>query len=173
MVGKLVFTVTGWRFENELPNIPRCVIIFGPHTSNWDFLFGMAAIFALRLKAEWMGKHTIFRKPFGGIVQWIGGIPIDRRASKGMIERMVEEFKTRDKCFLVISPEGTRRTVRRWKSGFYYIAFGADVPILMACFDYPDKTITFGPLMTPTGDYVADVEKLQSIMAGKRGKNSQ
>lgn len=172
VMGKLILELTGWRFENELPNIPKCVVIFAPHTSNWDFVFGMAIIFGLQIEVEWIGKHTLFRKPLGSIARWIGGIPIDRRSSQGMIERMVKRLKTRDKFFLAIAPEGTRKKTRRWKSGFYYIALGANAPILMVCFDYPDKVISFSQLMHPTGDYDADVEELQLTVAGIRGKNS-
>jgi 1-acyl-sn-glycerol-3-phosphate acyltransferase len=172
MLGRWIFRVAGWRFESELPNVSRGVIIFGPHTSNWDFVFGMAVILTLRIKATWIGKHTLFKRPFGGIFRWLGGIPIDRRASQGMIGQMIDTFRDKDKFFLVLAPEGSRKKVRRWKSGFYYIALGAGVPILVACLDYANRLVTFSPLIDPSGDYEADLKMIQAIVAGKKGKKA-
>ena len=172
-IGKFVYAIFEWGFKNEFPNIPKFVIAFGPHTSNWDFVFGVAGIFILGAKISWMGKHTLFRKPFGGIVRWVGGIPIDRSSSHGMVDTMINQYKNIDKLILAIAPEGTRKKVARWKSGFYHIATGADVPILMACFDYKNKVISFGPLIYPAGDFDADMEKMQSVFEKIRGKKSQ
>ena len=169
----LTLSLAGWRFVSELPNTPKGVAIFGPHTSNWDFLIGMAVVFALELRVAWMGKHTLFRKPFGRIARWLGGIPIDRRASQGMIPRMVAEFGKRDRFLLVIAPEGTRKKVPRWKTGFYYIALEAQVPIFVVGLDYPGKIISFGPLIRPTGDYDRDVKSMQLIVSRNRGKRIQ
>ena len=172
-IGKFIFTIFGWSFKNELPNIPRFVIIVGPHTSNWDFVFGVSAMFILGLKISWLGKQAIFRKPFGGILRWLGGIPIDRSSSHGVVDTMINQFKSMDKLILALAPEGTRKKVEKWKTGFYHIATGADVPILMAGIDYKNKNITFGPLVYPSGNLNADVEGMQLFFKNIRGKKSQ
>jgi 1-acyl-sn-glycerol-3-phosphate acyltransferase len=171
-IGKLVFTIFGWDFKNEFPNIPKFLVIIGPHTSNWEFVFGIAAIFILGARISWMGKKTIFRKPFGGIVRWLGGIPIDRSSSHGVVDTMINQYKNLDGFILAIAPEGTRKKVGKWKSGFYHIATGAGVPILMACFDYQNKIISFGPLITPSGNLNADIEAMQLIFENIRAKRS-
>ncbi len=172
-IGKFIFAIFGWGFKNEFPNISKFVVIIGPHTSNWDFVFGISAIFMLGAEISWMGKQPIFRKPFGGILRWLGGIPIDRSSSHGMVDMMINHYKSMDKFVLAIAPEGTRKKVGKWKSGFYRIATGADVPILMASFDYKNKVINFGPLIYPSGDLNADIEKMQVIFRKIRGKKSQ
>ena len=102
-----------------------------------------------------------------------GGIPIDRSASHGMVDTMINQYKSMDKFILAIAPEGTRKKVEKWKSGFYRIAMGADVPILMACFDYENKIISFGPLIYPSGNLSADIEEMQLVFENIRGKKSQ
>ena len=172
-IGKFIFAIFGWGLKNEFPNIPKFVIIFGPHTSNWDFVFGIAAIFILGAKISWMGKQPFFRKPFGGILRWLGGIPIDRSSSHGVVDTMINQYKSRDEFILAIAPEGTRKKVERWKTGFYRIATGADVPILMACFDYKNKIISFGPLIYPSGNLNADIEDMQLLFENIREKKSR
>lgn len=170
--GKRALRAAGWRADRLLPNVSRCVAVFAPHTSNWDFVVGIALIAALRIQATWIGKHTIFRKPFAGIFRWLGGIPIDRRSPQGMIRQMIDTFESKDAFFLVMAPEGTRSRVKTWKSGFYWIALEAGVPILPVSLDYPYRMIRFGPLLEPSGDYDADLAALQSYFAGSRGKRS-
>jgi len=172
-IGKFIFAIFGWGFKNEIPNIPKFVIIFGPHTSNWDFVFGIAAVFILGVKISWLGKQPLFRKPFGGIARWLGGIPIDRSSSHGMVDTMINQYKSMDEFILAIAPEGTRKKVKKWKSGFYRIATGADVPILMVCFDYNNKIIRFGPLIYPSGNLNTDIEAMQLLFENLRGKKAQ
>ena len=172
-IGKFIFAIFGWGFKNELPNIPKFVTIIGPHTSNWDFVFGIAAMFILGVRISWMGKQPLFRNPFGGILRRLGGIPIDRSSSHGVVDTMINQYKSMDKFILAIAPEGTRKKVGKWKSGFYRIATGADVPILMTCFDYKNKIISFGPLIYPSGNFNADIENMQLFFENIRGKKSQ
>jgi len=171
-IGHFVFLLFRWRLENALPNIPKFVIIIGPHTSNWDFIFGIAAVFVLKAKISFMGKHTLFKQPFGSIMRWIGGIPIDRDSSYGMVNTMIDHFKGTDKFILALAPEGTRKKVDQWKSGFYHIATGAGVPILLAGFDYEHKAIRLGPLIYPSGDVDGDMLKMQLVFERIRGKKS-
>jgi 1-acyl-sn-glycerol-3-phosphate acyltransferase len=149
------------------------LLAVGPHTSNWDFVFGLAALFSLGIKISWMGKRTIFRKPFGRILRWFGGIPIERSASSGIVDTMINQFNKSKQFILALAPEGTRSKVDQWKTGFYHIANGAGVPILMVCFDYKDKVISFGPLIYPCGDAEVDIKKMQTVFSKIQGKKNQ
>ena len=161
-LGRLVLRLIGWRFEGEVPDVGRAVMIVAPHTSNWDFPVGLAAKFALRLRVNWLGKHTLFRHGLARIWRPLGGIPVDRRAATGVVGAVLAEFRNRDRLLLGIAPEGTRKKVPQWKSGFYRIAQAAGVPIVPLTFDYRSRTIVFFPLFEPTGDYEADLARLQS-----------
>lgn len=161
-LGRLSLSALGWRIEGELPNVPKCVIIIAPHTSNWDFVLAMATILALGVRVDWLGKDRIFRGPFVPLLRWLGGIPIDRGAPEGVVDRTVELFRARDRLFLGLSPEGTRKRVERWKSGFYRIAHGAGVPIFPVSLDHSVRVVGLRPLFAPTGDLDADVDLLRS-----------
>ena len=160
--GRFMMGVRGWRFEGAVPNEPKMVLIVAPHTSNWDFPTGLWAKFALRLKAGFLGKHTLFWWPFGVFLRSIGGIAIDRSKAEGIAEDSTRAFRDSDRLLLVIAPEGTRSRSEKWKSGFYRIAVAAEVPILIIAFDYSRKVVRLGPLFRPTGDYGKDLPEIQS-----------
>ena len=160
-----------WRLEaGALPPVHRFVLIAAPHTSNWDLPIMLCAALLFRVKLYWMGKAAIFRWPFGGIVRWLGGIPIDRSKANNLVAQSVELFHTRERLVLVVPPEGTRQKVRHWKTGFYYIALGAGVPIVMGFLDYKHKIAGFGPSFAPTGDIAADMREIRAFYAGITGK---
>ena len=165
--------VQGWRFEGTLPNVARGVVIAAPHTSNWDFVVAMSTLLALGLDVRWVGKHTLFRPPFGWLMRWLGGMPVDRSRRQGAVGQIVAVFEDRERLLVGMSPEGTRRRVERWKTGFYHIALGAGVPILPAFFDYPRKVVGVGPLFWPTGNLEADVAALQAFYHDKGGKKPE
>jgi len=161
-VGRFMIAVRGWRVEGEIPDIPKMVLIVAPHTSNWDFLTGLWVKIALRMGARFVGKHTLFRWPFGVFMRWLGGVPVDRSAAAGFVEETIRVLRGADRMTLVIAPEGTRKRVPQWKSGFYRVAVEVGVPILLAAFDYSRKAVVFGPLVTPTGDYEKDLAFIRS-----------
>jgi 1-acyl-sn-glycerol-3-phosphate acyltransferase len=161
-LGRFMTGIRGWRFEGEIPNEPKMVLIVAPHTSNWDFLTGIWAKFALRLKAGFLGKHTLFWWPFGVFLRSIGGIAIDRAKPAGIAEDSTRAFLESDQLLLVVAPEGTRSWSKKWKSGFYRIAVAAEVPVLIIAFDYSRKVVRLGPLFRPTGDYEKDLPEIQS-----------
>jgi 1-acyl-sn-glycerol-3-phosphate acyltransferase len=161
-LGRLMIRIRGWRLEGSVPNEPKMVLIVAPHTSNWDFLTGLWAKLALRLKANFLGKHTLFWWPFGVFLRSIGGIAVDRSHPGGVAERSARAFAERDQLILVVAPEGTRSKSEKWKSGFYRVAVAAGVPILLVAFDYPRKVIRLGPLFRPTGDYERDLAEIQA-----------
>jgi 1-acyl-sn-glycerol-3-phosphate acyltransferase len=153
----------GWRFEGPFPDVPKCVLIVAPHTSNWDFPIGVMAMYALGIRGTFLGKHTLFRFPLGVLMRFLGGVPVDRAAAGDVVGETVRHVQTHPGALIVLSPEGTRRLTTRWKSGFYRIAERGQLPILPIGFDYARKTIVFHPLFTVTGNLDRDVAALQAL----------
>lgn len=164
-IAQIIMRLARWRFEGELPNLAKAVVIVGPHTSNWDFLVGVMAMFAMNLKISWFGKHTLFRKPFGSLMRWLGGIPVNRSESQGMVGEILDAFHSRKQLLLGLSPEGTRRAVSSWRSGFWRIAKAAEVPIVPVFFDYARRVIGFEETYYPTEDFEQDLARFQKIFA--------
>lgn len=158
-----VYTITGWTAVQENPAPRKCVIIAAPHTSNWDFIYFFGLTNKLKIQSYWIGKDTLFKWPFGDMMRRMGGIPVDRSKSQNMVDAMVEEFNARDDFILTIPPEGTRGNVRQWRTGFYYIALKAKVPLIIGMMDYAKKTGGLGPEIQVTGDYEADMAKISSF----------
>ncbi len=169
----MVLSMMRFRIEGTTPNLPKFVIIGAPHTSNWDFVVAMAAGLALGLEFHWLGKHTIFRGPLGRLWRAMGGIPVDRSAGQGIVEQVLDEMNARDRFILGLSPEGTRRKVDRWKTGFYRIARGAGVPILMVYLDFERRVVGLGDLFEPTGDLEGDIERMRAYFARFPGKRPE
>lgn len=156
-LGRMLLRVMGWRIQGRFPAEKKMVVLGAPHTSNWDFLVAMVSLLALGLDFQWIGKHTIFRWPFGVIWRWLGGSPVDRRKPEGVVEQIAAHFKANDFYVLGLSPEGTRRLTEGWKSGFHRIAMAAGVPILCVSMDYAQRMVTIGKLVHPTGDLQQDL----------------
>ncbi len=165
--------IAGWKVEGSLPpDGVKCVLIAAPHASNWDLPFTLMVAFVLRLKIYWMGKEQIFKPPFRGIMMWLGGIPVDREKSTNLVAASVEAIKAAEGPLqLIVPPEGTRSGTRFWKTGFYYIALGAQVPIVMAYMDYEKKVSGLGPVFLPTGDIDADMAAIKAFYAPFKGKH--
>ena len=168
-IARLLLRITGWKVVGAVPAANRFVLIGAPHTSNWDFVLMLMAVLDAKLAVHWMGKHTLFPKPIAGFVYWLGGVPIDRRRTNNTVAQMVERFQGVDEWILLIPPEGTRAQVERWKSGFYHIAVGAGVPIVLGFINASKKELGFGPLFQPTGDFAVDLPQIQQFYADKRG----
>jgi 1-acyl-sn-glycerol-3-phosphate acyltransferase len=152
------------------PDAPKYLVVFAPHTSNWDLPIGYTFGKAFKLKPNWIGKHVLFRPPFGRVFRWIGGIPVDRRSRNNAVEQVIQAFDQRERLVLAITPEGTRKKTSHWKTGFYYIALGARVPIQLAFLDYRRKLGGFGPLIVPSGDIEADLSVMREFFSGIAGK---
>lgn len=165
--------LTGWKVEGSLPlHATKSVLIAAPHTSNWDLPYTLMVAFALRLTPYWMGKESIFKPPFRGIMMWLGGIPVRRESSNNLVAASAEAIKAADgPVQLIVPPEGTRSKARYWKTGFYYIAVSAQVPIVMAYMDYARKVSGLGPVFVPTGDIEADMVAIKAFYAPFKGKN--
>lgn len=172
-LGSAALHALGWRLEGALPDVPKLVAIVAPHTSNWDFAVGVAALFTLGVDVRFLGKHTLFRWPLGPLMRWLDGVPVERSASHDVVEQTVAEIARCDRMVLALAPEGTRRKVERWRTGFYYIALGAHVPIVPIAFDWGTKTIRIGAPFGPTGDLDADIAALSSFYAGVTGRRPE
>jgi 1-acyl-sn-glycerol-3-phosphate acyltransferase len=168
--GRAVLRAMRWSVQAEVPDLPRFVIAVGPHTSNWDFIVGAATMFALDLRLSFLGKHTLFRWPFDGILRWMGGIPVDRSSSHGVVAQSVAAFAQEPRRILAIAPQGTRRAGATIRSGFLHIARGANVPVVLATIDYATRSVRLGPAFAPGEDVDADVERVRRHFAAVRGK---
>jgi 1-acyl-sn-glycerol-3-phosphate acyltransferase len=163
--------LTGWRIEGEFPNVPQFVVIVAPHTSNWDFFVGVMAMFAIGFRGTFLGKQSLFRWPMGGVMRWLGGVPVDRARPHNVVQQTIDYFHARPQLTLALSPEGTRRKLPAWRTGFWYVARGAGVPIVPAAFDYPAKRIRiFGPLET-SDDMHADLSRLRAHYEPRMAKH--
>lgn len=170
-ISNLTMWLAGWRVEGSLPAIPKYLIIGAPHTSNWDFLLFLGVIFRLKADVRYMGKAELFRSPIGWFFYWCGGIPVDRSKSTGLVDQMVEACNKSEKFILTIAPEGTRHGVKEWKRGFYHIAKGAGVPLVMAKVDGKNKTMRVGEMFHLSDDIEADMKSILGMFKGLSGVN--
>ncbi len=167
--------LNGWKVEGSLPPEARkCVLIAAPHTSNWDLPYTLMVAFVLNLNIYWMGKHSLFAFPFGPVMRWLGGIAVDRSRSTNLVSASAMALKAADgPVQLVVPPEGTRGRTKHWKTGFYYIALEAGVPIVLAYMDYARKVSGLGPVFVPTGNVDADMAEIKRFYAGIQGRRPQ
>ncbi len=157
--------LAGWTAAGQLPNLPKFVIVGGPHTSNWDGVLAVLYLFATGLDFKWMVKSDIFVPIAAPILRWMGGVPVDRKSPVGIVEQAVEQFTSRPQFLLAITPEGTRRRVERWKTGFYRIALGAGVPIVLVYADFAKREVGIGPVVYPSGDLEGDLKTMIDFFA--------
>lgn len=163
-----VFKAFGWQFVGEIPNVPKMVIIGAPHTSNRDFFLFLAAIYNYRIDVSFLGKHTLFRWPFGFLFTKVGGIPVDRTQTRGIVAQVTEAFDRSDRMILVIAPEGTRGAAGGWKSGFVEIASAAQVPVVCAGVG-PGGVLTLSKPMTVGEDRKIFMDKVREFYEDKTG----
>jgi 1-acyl-sn-glycerol-3-phosphate acyltransferase len=167
-LGRFLFWVGGWRVEGQLPSFDKFVLILAPHTSYWDLPIALAAEFSAtfgmyHVRQMWMGKHTAFLGPLGALLRATGGVPVDRRSSHGTVETAIEAFNSHERLMIGVTPEGTRQRAPYWKSGFYHIALGAQVPIVCATIDYRRKVGGVGRCLWPSGDIEADLQIIRAV----------
>lgn len=162
----------GWRLEGQMPNIPKFVCIVAPHTSNWDFPIGLATKWALGIDAHWWGKDTLFLPPLGWFMRANGGIPVDRHNKSHVVERTVDAARSQPQFVLALAPEGTRKKVREWRTGFWHVAKGANIPICCVAFDWRTKVIRLGPTVTPDeDDPTAGITRIRALYRDVTGYN--
>lgn len=166
-IASVLLKMTGWRIVGEIPNVSQAVVLALPHTSNIDGAYAIPSLFALDLKISIMGKHTLFKVPLlGHLLRWVGIVPINRGEKGSVLQASIDQFKSGEPLFLGLSPEGTRKYTDKWKTGFYYLAVGANVPILPVALDYNTKEIRFLAVVYPTGDIEADLPKIYNQYRG-------
>lgn len=174
VVASALLKAAGWRTVGEIPNISQAVVLALPHTSNVDGVYAIPSLFALDLKISIMGKHTLFKLPvFAQLLNWIGVIPINRGNKGSVLQASIDKFKTGEPLFLGLAPEGTRQYTENWKTGFYYLAVGAGVPVLPVALDYKTKEIRFMSLVYPSGDIDADLPKIYAQYKGVMPKHPE
>ena len=156
-IGKALLKLSGWSVEGEMPQHSKMVFAIGPHTSNWDFFLGVAVLFALRIRIRFLGKHTIFIPIFKPFLEAIGGMPVDRKANKGIVAQVVDEFNSQPEMILALAPEGTRSVIYPWKTGFLAIAHKAQAHVALIGFDFARKKVQFGPVFLTQGSLDADI----------------
>jgi 1-acyl-sn-glycerol-3-phosphate acyltransferase len=171
--GRAVLRLLGWRIEGGIPDVPKLVIAVAPHTSNWDFVVGAAAMFALDLRLSFLAKHTLFRGPFAPVMRWMGGIAVDRSSRHGVVGDAVAAFQRDGQRLLAITPQGTRRAGARYRSGFLHIARNAHVPVLLATLDYGARCVRLGPEFEYGDDIEADLTRVEAFYANVRGRRAQ
>lgn len=170
LLARTFLALTGWKAHGPRPIAKRYVLIAAPHTSNWDLPYLLAFAWLYRIRISWMGKHTLFRPPFGWLLRALGGVPVRRHKSGNMVAQMAKVIDDADQICLVVPAEGTRSYVPHWKSGFYHIAREAEVPIVLSYLDYSKRVGGFGPEILPTDDLAADMDEIRSFYADKKGR---
>lgn len=173
-LGRSLLGAMGWRIQGELPNHPKLVVAVGPHTSNWDFVIAMGVVLALGVRVNYLMKKEAFLWPLAGLFRWLGGIPIDRSNASNTVDQIVGHYRNSPHLWLAITPEGTRRRVEQWRTGFLRIAAGAEVPVLVAAWDYSQKAFVLDRLWCTTGDCPADAEAIRThVRANYRGRHPE
>ena len=171
LIGRLAYKLTGWQIEGRLPDEPKLVIAGAPHTSHWDAVVALGFFTLTGLKCRWMVKEEVFMFPISGIVRWLGAWPVNREDPGELVPEMIDEMKRNNKFVLVITPEGARRKVKRWKTGFYRIALEAGAPITLAYADFARRVVGFGPTVRPNGDMETQIEEMQAYFKGITARN--
>ncbi len=173
VISRVLLRIAGWKIGPLVEDVPKCVICVAPHTSNFDFILGKLFYSSIGRNAHFLIKKEWFFFPFNLFFNWIGGVPVDRGQRLSVTEQMIEQFRTRDRFQLAITPEGTRKSASEWKKGFYYIAQGANVPIVMAYLDYGKKEVGFLGSFQPTGDVEKDILTIRGFYQGKKGRHPE
>ncbi len=170
----MILRLFGWKVVSGIPDgIDKAVVVMAPHTSNWDFLIGRLAFALHRTRVYMMIKKESFFFPMGPVLRALGGIPVDRSQSQNTVKSVTQHFESYRKFYLVITPEGTRKRVERWKKGFYFIALTAKVPIILGYLDYGKKEGGLGPVIYPTGDYEKDFAQIQAFYRGMTARHPE
>lgn len=168
---RFILKLFGWKIDEHAPEgVKKCVVVVGPHTSNWDFILGRLAFFMYGIKPKILIKKELFFPPMGWILKWMGGIPVDRKKNNNITDLAVNLFNENETMYMVFTPEGTRKYNPNWKKGFYYIALKANVPIYICYMDYEKKIGGFHSPYYPTGDVDHDIAYIKSIMGQYKGK---
>lgn len=173
-ISSYILRKSGWKMVGEFPYEARkLVILIAPHTSNMDYILGRLFFFKINVKVKFLIKKEAFFFPFGGLIRYWGGIPVDRKKNNKMVDQLAEEFSRNDSLYVVVTPEGTRKLVTHWRRGFYYIAMKAMVPLALAFLDYSRKEVGIMEIFYPTGSYASDLKHIESFYKDKVGRHPE
>jgi 1-acyl-sn-glycerol-3-phosphate acyltransferase len=168
------FRFKGWKVGESIPaDVKKCIVIAAPHTSSWDFVYALAAYRILGLPVNYVAKKELFRFPFSILFKATGGVPVDRSKSRNFVEAIIAMIRKSDRLYLMMAAEGTRKRVEKWKSGFYYAALGAGVPIATGYLDYKNKVAGLGRIIYPTGDKEKDMALIKEFYSDITGRNPE
>lgn len=168
----LILRMMGWTIISEVPpNVKKAIVLQAPHTSMLDFIIGRMAFWQYGVKISLLVKKEAVDTWYGFLIKAVGGIPVDRKRSTKLVDQVAEKFNESDSLYLVVTPEGTRTRVDKWKKGFYYIALKANIPILIGFIDFSKKIGGIGPSFYPTGDFEKDMKEIESYLRGFVGRN--
>ena len=170
-IARRLLALAGWKVMYQPPAAKKAVIVFYPHTSNWDFVFGILARTVLDLPIHFAAKDSLFVLPHGPVFRALGGIPVNRSVRTGFVSQVADEYRRRDEFYLAIAPEGTRRLTPGWKSGFYRLALAAQVPLGLAFIDYSRREVGVVDYLDLVGDEAVDFQRIRQIYAGKQGRH--
>lgn len=172
-IARFLVRSSSWRLVGEFPNIPKFVSIAAPHSSNWDGIFGISAAYVMGIRATWMGKSSLFKGGLASVMRGLGGIATDRSNPNGAVGQMADLMRESERLWLFIAPEGTRKPVKKWRTGFWHIADQAQVPLLLIYIDFPARCIRIGEVFHTTGDKDRDLAELFERFRHVRGKNGK
>jgi len=170
VVSLSILRLRRWRIVGRFPDQSKYIVLGAPHTTNWDFVQMLLLKGATGVNLQWIGKDSLFRWPFGGLMKWLGGIPVNRKVRNNFVDQMVDQFREREQLTIGIAPEGTRKKSHYWKTGFYYMAAGAQVPIQLVAIDYGSRSLEIGPLLAPNLGIEKTFELIRKFYQDKKGK---
>lgn len=173
LIGHLITMLMGWKVVVVQLPPARCVVIGAPHTSTWDTPLTLLLMLSTGIRMRWVAKDSLFRGPLGWLLSWLGALPVDRSNRRGFVAEMAARFAASEKLIIAILPEGTRKRADHWKTGFYYLALSAGVPIVCAYADYRRREMGFGPMLQPSGDLYADFEIIREFYTGITGRHPE
>jgi len=163
-LGKALLKFMGWKVSGDFPQHKKVVVALGPHTSNWDFIIAMPAIMATGINANYLMKKEVFVWPFSIVWKWLGGVPLNRKATENTVEQLIQKYNESEKLWVAIAPEGTRKKVDYWKTGFLRVAEAAGVPVMLVAWDYPSKTFVLEKIWPTTGNHEEDAANIRAYV---------
>ena len=173
LLSRFILWLWAWKTQGDIPPLPKMVAIFAPHTSAWDGIVALFAKYVYDIDFAFYGKKEAFEAPYGFILRRLGGIPVDREHPHGLVGQAVKAFNEHERFILAMSPEGTRAYAPKWRTGFYYIAVQAKVPIVFTFMDFEKKIVGIGPTFYPTGNIEQDLETIKAFYRPIKGKHPE
>lgn len=171
MLADAVLSLISWQLDVTLPKANKYVLVGAPHTSGLDLFYTLLLKLSTGIELKWVGKDALFKGPLGIVMRWLGGIPVNRKTRNNFVDQVVELFSQHEHLVIAVAPEGSRGKTAYWKTGFYYIALGANVPVALGYIDYRKRVVGIGPAIHPSGDIQADFSIIKNFYSGITGRH--